>query len=199
MFGVYFCLHRMTCGWPESRLQATDTPNPEYLLPIFRLCVKTIRWPPWFPVVLIGRESGKRDVAKVMGPRGSLWAIGFMHCVAMSNVFRRRRRQLVLHAKTCSERNPAMGILCNFFPLMPLCLKRPDKATLCTVLRFLHFCLCSGVRRDIRGRTADAGGIFQPTWFFLHWGNLHLSDLSEVFWLKKTFICFKSQEESSAE
>lgn len=34
--------------------------------------LKTIPWPPWFPVVLNGRESGKRDVAEVLDLGGSL-------------------------------------------------------------------------------------------------------------------------------
>lgn len=59
-----------------------------------------------------------------------------------------------------------MGIFWNF-PLVPLCLSKPDKATLCTAHRFLHCCcVLRSEDKYSRARTADAGGIFQPKSFF---------------------------------
>lgn len=171
---MYFWFHRVTCGWEGGRPQATlfqGVPSSQYLLSVFRLWVKTIPWPPWFPVVLNGRESGKKDVAKVPVLRGSLWAV--------TSVFSRRRQQPVLNANASAERSPAMGIPYNFFPLVPLCMSRPDKATLCTVHRSLHFCcVLRSEDRYSRGRTADAGGIIQPKLFSHERTNLHLSKIS---------------------
>lgn len=136
--------------------------------------------------MLNGRESDKRDVAEVLDLGGSLWAVGFVRCVATDGVFRRRRRQQpILGANARAERSPATGIPGDFCPLVPLCLNRPDKAPLWTMRRSLHLCCVLGrTDRYSTARTVDAGGYFSDKRFFSHWRtNLHLSKISvKSYW-----------------
>lgn len=105
--------------------------------------------------------------------------MGFLHCVLqlVSSGGDSRRQQPVLGANPCAERSPAMGILRNFFPFIPLCLTRLIKPLYAPCVGFSV--VCSGVRTVTAEVELRIQAVFFSQNIFSHWRtNLHLSKIS---------------------
>lgn len=180
LFGMPFCLYRVTWGG-GGRLQVTlfqGAPSSEYLLPVFRLWLKTIPWSPWLPVVLNGTESGKRDVAKcwVSGDPCELWG----SCAVSPRLVAsggEGSSQLSVQARALKG-----AVQWGFSGTSPSSLfvwANLIKPLYAQHIGFYTAVVCSGVRKNIVELELQMQVVFFSQNVFSHWRTeLHLSKIS---------------------
>lgn len=141
------------------------------------------------------KKTVKRDWGEVPHLWVCLWAVGFMCWLTTASIFSRRRQQPILSANMFAKQSPAMGILCNFFPLVSLCLNKNDKATLYTMPRLLHCCCVLWSEGSYSKDTIpNAGGFFwAKTLFFC--SPKSKSALTKNFREGVTNLCSRKRED----